>query len=88
MSFLSHFLRLNFLKIISIDGSYLREWADKLDVPILSVDYRLAPKAAFPRALEEVFYAYCWALQNAELLGSTGENIVFVGDSAGVIFFK
>lgn len=43
----------------------------------------MAPKAAFPRALEEVFYAYCWALQNAELLGSTGENIVFVGDSAG-----
>lgn len=66
-----------------IDGSYLREWASRLDVPILSVDYSLAPEAPFPRALEEVFYAYCWALDNPELCGSTGENIVFVGDSAG-----
>lgn len=63
--------------------SYLREWASKLDVPILSIDYSLAPQAPFPRALEEVFYAYCWALKNPELVGSTGENIVFVGDSAG-----
>ena len=55
----------------------------KLDVPILSIDYSFAPEAPFPRALEEVFYAYCWALNNPEMLGSTGENIVFVGDSAG-----
>lgn len=66
-----------------IDGSYLREWAAKLDVPIFSVEYSLAPEAPFPRAIEEIFYAYCWALKNAELLGSTGANIVFVGDSAG-----
>jgi hormone-sensitive lipase len=55
----------------------------KLDVPILSIDYSLAPKAAFPRAVEEIFYAYSWALKNSELFGSTGENIVLVGDSAG-----
>ena len=54
-----------------------------MDVPILSIDYSLAPEAPFPRALEEVFYAYCWILKNIELLGSTGENIVFAGDSAG-----
>lgn len=65
------------------DGSYLREWADTLDVPILSVDYSHAPKAPFPRAVEEIFFAYCWALNNPELVGSTCENIVFVGDSAG-----
>jgi acetyl esterase/lipase len=65
------------------DGSYLKDWALKLDVPILSIDYSLAPEAPFPRALEEVFYTYCWALKNAELVGSTGENIVLVGDSAG-----
>jgi hormone-sensitive lipase len=61
----------------------LRKWAVDLDVPIISIDYSLTPEAPFPRALEEVFYAYCWALKNAELLGSTGENIVLVGDSAG-----
>jgi len=62
---------------------YLREWAEQSHVPIMSIDYSLAPTAPFPRALEEVFYAYCWALNNPELLGSTGENIVLVGDSAG-----
>lgn len=62
---------------------YLREWAVKMDVPILSIDYSLAPETPFPRAFEDVFYAYCWALKNCELLGSTGENIVMAGDSAG-----
>lgn len=63
--------------------SYLREWAVSLNVPILSIDYSLAPESPFPRALEEVFYAYCWALKNCELLGTTGEKIIFAGDSAG-----
>ena len=62
---------------------YLMIWAVKLDSPILSIDYSLAPEAPFPRAIEEIFFAYCWSLNNAKLLGSTGENIVFVGDSAG-----
>lgn len=62
---------------------YLREWVSKLDVPMLSVDYSLTPEAPFPRAIEEVFYAYCWALNNPEVVGSTCENVVFVGDSAG-----
>lgn len=55
----------------------------KLDVPILSIDYSLAPEAPFPRAVEEVFYAYCWALKNPEQIGWTGENVIVVGDSAG-----
>ncbi|KAK6634055.1 hypothetical protein RUM44_004663 [Polyplax serrata] len=62
---------------------YLREWACILDVPIVSVDYSLAPEAPFPRALEEVFYSYCWVLKNSHILGSTGENIILAGDSAG-----
>lgn len=65
------------------DELYLREWANKLDIPILSIDYSLTPEAPFPRALEEIFYTYCWILKNAELVGWTGENIVFAGDSAG-----
>ncbi|XP_071441520.1 hormone-sensitive lipase isoform X1 [Hetaerina americana] len=63
--------------------SYLRDWAVRLDIPILSIDYSLSPEAPFPRALEEVLYAYCWGLSNASLLGSTGERVVLVGDSAG-----
>ncbi|XP_014205490.1 hormone-sensitive lipase isoform X1 [Copidosoma floridanum] len=63
---------------------YLRTWTYELDVPILSIDYSLAPKAPYPRALEEVLYAYVWALEHASsLLGSTAKRVVFVGDSAG-----
>lgn len=55
----------------------------KLDIPILSIDYSLAPELPFPRAFDEILYVYCWVLKNSELVGSTGEKIIFVGDSAG-----
>ncbi|XP_061675268.1 hormone-sensitive lipase isoform X2 [Syngnathoides biaculeatus] len=62
---------------------YLKSWSQDLGVPILSVDYSLAPEAPFPRALEECFYAYCWAVRNHHLLGWTGEKVCLAGDSAG-----
>lgn len=62
---------------------YLNEWTDHLNVPIFSIDYSLAPEAAYPKALNELFYAYCWALKNCELLGTTCDKVIFVGDSAG-----
>lgn len=63
---------------------YLRGWAKALNVPILSIDYSLAPAAPYPRALEEVLYAYSWALKNCELLGSTGE--IFIKQSK-IVFY-
>ncbi|XP_073782133.1 hormone-sensitive lipase isoform X4 [Danio rerio] len=62
---------------------YLRSWSHDLNAPVLSVDYSLAPEAPFPRALEECFYAYCWAIKNHNLLGWTGERVCLAGDSAG-----
>ncbi|KAF3707202.1 Hormone-sensitive lipase [Channa argus] len=63
--------------------NYLRNWSKELSAPVLSVDYSLSPEAPFPRALEECFYAYCWALNNCHLLGSTAERVCLAGDSAG-----
>jgi len=62
---------------------YLRRWSCDLDIPILSVDYTLAPERQFPSQLEEIFFAYCWALNNASLLGPTAERVCIAGDSAG-----
>lgn len=62
---------------------YLRQWAKDLRFPILSIDYSLFPEACFPQALNEIFFAYCWVLNNCEKLGFTGEKIVVCGDSAG-----
>ena len=51
--------------------------------PFCLCDYSLAPTAPFPRALEEVFFVYAWALRNMSKLGSTGERLLVCGDSAG-----
>ena len=62
---------------------YLRSWSEHLNVPILSVDYTLAPDAHYPRAMEEGVFAYAWAVMNLHKLGTTGERIIIAGDSAG-----
>ena len=62
---------------------YLRSWSEHLNVPILSVDYSLAPEARYPRPMEEGVFAYTWALMNLHKLGTTGERIIIAGDSAG-----
>lgn len=62
---------------------YLLEWAVMLNVPILSIDYSLSPESPYPKPLEEMIYIYCWAMKNAEFLGSTCDRIILCGDSAG-----
>lgn len=58
---------------------FLREWATSTGVPILSIDYSLAPEAPYPRPLEEVLTVYCWVLNNLKILGCTGKKIVLTG---------
>lgn len=62
---------------------YLRVWAKEMNVPIISVDYSLAPEAPFPRALEECFFTYAWAVKHADKLGTTAQYLCVAGDSAG-----
>ena len=62
---------------------YLHQWSKHLDLPIVSIDYSLAPEFPYPRAVEEVFYAYIWMLENGHQLGWTGDRVIVSGDSAG-----
>lgn len=45
--------------------SYLRKWSILTGLPIISVDYKLAPKYKYPNPVDEVFTAYNWVLKNA-----------------------
>ena len=49
---------------------------------VLSVDYRLAPEAPFPAAVEDALAATRWAADHLAELGGT-ETLAVAGDSAG-----
>jgi acetyl esterase/lipase len=58
----------------------------ELRIPIVGIDYSLAPEHPYPRAAQECFYVYAWCLLNKNMLGWTGEKIICLGDSAGGTF--
>jgi len=63
---------------------YTRKWAKQLGIPVFSIDYRLAPKSPYPDALDDVWQAYNWVINNAkDQLGINPAQIILAGDSAG-----
>ena len=64
--------------------SYLRKWSNKLNIPILGINYGLSPENQYPSALNEVYQAYNWILKHAKSeLNLNIKNIILSGDSAG-----
>ncbi len=53
--------------------------AEASELPVLSLNYRLAPEYSFPAAIEDVIVAYRWLLAS----GVQAHEIALVGDSAG-----
>lgn len=40
--------------------SYTRRWANELNLPVFSVDYRLAPENPYPDPVNDCYQAYVW----------------------------
>ena len=50
---------------------------------VLSVDYRLAPEAIFPAAVDDSFAAVSWAVEHAAELNGDPRRVLVGGDSSG-----
>jgi acetyl esterase len=62
---------------------FCAEMARELDMPVLAVDYRLAPEHPWPAGVEDAIAAARWAARSPEALGRQVTGLVLCGDSAG-----
>ena len=63
--------------------SFCAEMARQLDMPVLAVDYRLAPENPWPAGPEDAIAAAYWAAESPAALGREVTGLVTCGDSAG-----
>lgn len=64
------------------DGT-CRELAVASNAIVVSVDYRLAPEAVFPAAVEDCYAALLWVSAHARTFGGDPYKLALAGDSAG-----
>ncbi|MEO1046716.1 MAG: alpha/beta hydrolase [Pseudomonadota bacterium] len=63
--------------------SLCTEIAALMDLPLVAVDYRRAPEAPFPAAIEDCEAATRWIASSPAELGREATGIITIGDSAG-----
>jgi acetyl esterase len=62
---------------------FCAEMARQLDLPVVAVDYRLAPEHPWPAGAEDCIAAARWVAASPEALGRDVTGLVVAGDSAG-----
>lgn len=62
---------------------FCAEMARLLDMPVVAVDYRLAPEHPWPAGAEDCIAAARWVAESPDALGREVSGLVLAGDSAG-----
>ncbi len=68
---------------IETHSSLAAEIARGLDLPVVSVEYRLAPENPWPAAPDDAEAAARWVAENGAALGRQFTSLILCGDSAG-----
>jgi len=61
----------------------VREYVEASGVPMLVVDYRIAPGHPHPTPVEDCYAALVWLAEQADMLGVDPARLAVMGDSAG-----
>ncbi|AWH46716.1 alpha/beta hydrolase [Stenotrophomonas sp. ZAC14A_NAIMI4_1] len=61
----------------------LREYADRAQLPVVAIDYSLAPEHPYPAALDQAVIALQWLRSEGARFGIDGQRLALGGDSAG-----
>jgi acetyl esterase len=68
---------------VATHASFCAAMARALDLPVISIDYRLAPEAPWPAAPDDCEAATRWIADSPAALGRAVTSLIVCGDSAG-----
>jgi acetyl esterase len=68
---------------IATHAALAAEMARQFDLPVISVEYRLAPEHRWPAAAEDAEAAARWVAAKGAQLGVPTDGLILAGDSAG-----